>query len=128
MKEYRFILLGFLIIVTVSLFIILKDISGLNEKNSTIVSDIEQMKHRITALEQDKTMQKITDLKAENAALRKQIEVLVAELNLANKEAASSKQQIIQDVKPAAKQAVTQETTVAAGTTVASGNKGFLKK
>ena len=73
-------------------------------------------------------MQKITDLKAENAALRKQIEVLVAELNLANKEAASSKQQIIQDVKPAAKQAVTQETTVAAGTTVASGNKGFLKK
>src|SRR4030042_347102 len=100
MKEYRFILLGFLIIVTVSLFIILKDISVLNEKNNIIGINIEQLKQRISVLEQDKTMQKITDLQAENVALRKQIEVLVAELNLASKEAVSSKQQISQDVKP----------------------------
>ena len=122
MKEYRFILLGFLIIVTVSLFIILKDISSLNEKNNIIGVNIEQLRQRISVLERDKTRQKITDLKAENEALRKQIEVLVVELNLANKETASFKQQISQDAQPAIKQANTQETTPA------SGNKGFLKK
>jgi len=105
-----------------SLFIILKDISVLNEKNNIIGVNIEQLKRRITLLEQDKNIQKITDLKAENVALRKQIEVLVAELNLANKEVASFKQQISQDAKPAIKQVITQETTAA------SGNKGFLKK
>jgi predicted RNase H-like nuclease (RuvC/YqgF family) len=69
---------------------------------------------RIAMLEADKTMEKITGLKRENATLKKQIEDLKVELNRISRECSkSSSQQAGQDIK--------KERTV-------SGNKGFLLK
>jgi Tfp pilus assembly protein PilN len=117
MKEYKLILLAFLIIVAVSLFIILNEKSSLDERNNILVNNIKQLSERITLLEQDRTMEKITTLKAENAALKKEIKVLMAQLNTASREAVVPSQETTVVTKEVIKQEVSP-----------TGNRGFLKK
>ncbi|OGX16855.1 MAG: hypothetical protein A3K83_04235 [Omnitrophica WOR_2 bacterium RBG_13_44_8b] len=117
MKEYKFILLGFLAIVTVSLFIILKDISSLNAKNNTIAFDIKGLMQRIVALEQNKTIEQMIALRAENASLKNELKVLLSELNTA----AQSTVPPSPDPGQEAKGTIEQEPAV-------PGSKGFLKR
>ncbi len=79
-KNYRFVLAGFLALVTLIILIIFKDVSSLNEKNFIIFLNIDQLNKRITTLEANNTIQQVSALKLENANMKKQIEALKKEL------------------------------------------------
>jgi cell division protein FtsB len=73
MGNKRLILIVFLILIAITAFVVFSYISSLKEQNNVLSTNLNQIIKRISVLELDKTMEKITALKAENAALKKQV-------------------------------------------------------
>ncbi len=118
MKNYRLILITFLIIIVITIFSGFRYISSLNEQNKALSNNIGQITKRISTLELDKTMEQITALRAENTALKKQIKDLKAELSRTSKKIPQSSSQ---EARQGVKEQIKKEKTVA-------GNQGFLIK
>jgi len=114
MKNERVILVVFLILIAITAFAVFSYISSLKEQNDVLSNNLNQIIKRIAVLESDKTMEKITALKAENATLKKQIIDLKVKLNRVSK-------QLPKSPVPQAKQQIKKEKTV-------TGNQGFLIK
>lgn len=85
MKNDKTFLIIFLILVIITTFSVFRYVSSLREENKALSSNIDQIVKRTADLESDKTMKKITALKAENASLRREIEDLKAELSRISK-------------------------------------------
>ncbi len=118
MKNYRLILITFLIIIVITIFSGFRYISSLNEQNKALSNNIGQITKRISTLELDKTMEQITALRAENTALKKQIKDLKAELSRTSKKIPQSSSQ---EARQGVKEQIKKEKTVA-------GNQGLLIK
>ncbi|MFA5144782.1 MAG: hypothetical protein WC723_02070 [Candidatus Omnitrophota bacterium] len=76
MKNERIILVAFLVLVCINTVTVFRYVSSLKEQNKALSDNLGQIIKRIEVLELDKTMEKITALKAENMALKKQITAL----------------------------------------------------
>lgn len=85
MKNDKAFLTTFLILVIITTFSVFRYVSYLREENKALSSNIDQIVKRTADLEADKTMKKITALKAENSNLRRQIGDLKAELSRISK-------------------------------------------
>jgi predicted PurR-regulated permease PerM len=114
MKNERVLVTILLILIAIIAFIVFGYISSLKEENITLSNNLNQIIKRITVLESDKTMEKITALKAENAKLKKQIIDLKVKLSRVSKKLPKSP-------APEAKQQIKKEKTT-------SANQGFLIK
>lgn len=73
MRSKRIILLIFLISLGITLFTVWGYSLSLREQNKSLSVNIEQVVKRIALLESDKTMERITSLRAENTALKREI-------------------------------------------------------
>jgi len=119
MKDYRFILIAFLIFILIVISILTGSrISSLNEQNNELSNNIGEITKKISSLELDKTMKQIADLRTENASLKKQIRDLKAELSRTSKKIPQS---FSQEARKCVKEQIKEEKTV-------TGNQGFLIK
>jgi len=90
---YRLILLAFLVLTVITVSSVYRYISCLKVQNNILVNNISPIMKRIALLEADKTMEKITVLKGENATLKKQVEDLKVELKQISQECSKSSNQ-----------------------------------
>ena len=108
MKNGRIILVVSLILICFAIFTVFKYVSALKEQNKELSVNVDKIIKRIAVLELDKTMEKITALRAENIGLKKQI------VDLASRCPGEKTKQEIKELKKKEK-AIT-------------GNRGFLIK
>jgi len=120
MKDITEVLLTviFLILMALTILGYFNYIPSLIQQNNALSISLEQMSKRIKVLESDKTMEKITALKAETRDLRNQIYYLRILLNQTSRKITdSTNKEVKQEIRKEERKAET-----------ASGNRGYLKR